>query len=74
MQHARKFDYWDNKQKQNLCRIKSRNIDNCSITSNEVFAAAIEFWLTISTLIALICKRKPRNSGTERDLYGVTLV
>ena len=24
-------------------QIKSRNIDNCSITSNEVFAATIEF-------------------------------
>jgi len=54
--------------------IKSRNIEYCSITSNEVFAVAIEFWLTISTLIALIYKRKQRNSGTERDLYDVTLV
>ena len=60
-----------NKQKQNLRRIKSRHIDNCSITSKEVFAGAIEFWLTISTLIALIYERKQRNSGTERHLCDV---
>ena len=68
--HATCTQIWlDNKQKQNLRRIKSRNTDNCSITSNEVFAAVIELWLTISTLIALIYKRK--QPGTERDLYDV---